>query len=80
MSPSIDEAGQLLRSRGMRSTPQRRALLAAFDGGPSEHLAADDVFARAARELPDLSRGTVYATPRQGGGLIVTVRLPHAPA
>jgi methylated-DNA-[protein]-cysteine S-methyltransferase len=62
MSPSIDEAGQLLRSRGMRSTPQRRAILAAFDGGPSEHLAADDVFARAARELPDLSRGTVYAT------------------
>jgi methylated-DNA-[protein]-cysteine S-methyltransferase len=62
MRPSPDEAGALLRARGMRSTPQRRAILAAFGGGPAEHLSADEVFARAVQAIPDLSRGTVYAT------------------
>jgi methylated-DNA-[protein]-cysteine S-methyltransferase len=57
-----DQAGELLRARGLRSTPQRRAILAAFRGGPIEHLSADEVYARAAESLPDLSRGTVYAT------------------
>jgi O6-methylguanine-DNA--protein-cysteine methyltransferase/Fe2+ or Zn2+ uptake regulation protein len=46
----------------MRSTPQRRAILSVFAGGRTEHLAADEVFARATRLVPDLSRGTVYAT------------------
>ncbi len=62
MTPSVDEASELLRAHAMRSTPQRRAILAAFAGGPAEHLSADEVFARAAQSLPDLSRGTVYAT------------------
>ena len=63
MSPSGNEAaGQLLRSRGLRSTPQRRAILATFHGGASEHLSADEVFVRAAQSLPELSRATVYAT------------------
>ena len=62
MSPRSDKAGELLRARGLRSTPQRRAILAAFHGGPAEHLSADEVYARAAESLPDLSRGTVYAT------------------
>jgi methylated-DNA-[protein]-cysteine S-methyltransferase len=62
MSLQSDKAGELLRARGLRSTPQRRAILGAFRGGPSEHLSADEVYARAAESLPDLSRGTVYAT------------------
>ena len=62
MSPRSDKAGEPLRARGLRSTPQRRAILAAFHGGPAEHLSADEVYARAAESLPDLSRGTVYAT------------------
>lgn len=62
MSSRSDQAGELLRARGLRSTPQRRAILAAFQGGPTEHLSADEVYARAAQSLPDLSRGTVYAT------------------
>src|SRR5580700_11341098 len=62
MSPRSDKAGELLRARGLRSTPQRRAILAAFHGGPTEHLSADEVYARAAQALPELSRGTVYAT------------------
>lgn len=52
----------LLRSHGLRGTPQRRAILAAFQGGRAEHLSADEVHARASRTLPDLGRGTVYAT------------------
>jgi Fe2+ or Zn2+ uptake regulation protein/O6-methylguanine-DNA--protein-cysteine methyltransferase len=46
----------------MRSTPQRRAILSIFHGGRAEHLSADEVYALASRSLPDLSRGTVYAT------------------
>jgi methylated-DNA-[protein]-cysteine S-methyltransferase len=57
-----DQAGELLHARGLRSTPQRRAILGAFRGGATEHLSADEVYARAAESLPDLSRGTVYAT------------------
>jgi methylated-DNA-[protein]-cysteine S-methyltransferase len=62
MSPTPDQAGEQLRARGLRSTPQRRAILGAFAGGTTEHLSADEVYARAAESLPDLSRGTVYAT------------------
>ncbi len=62
MSPSSDEARETLQARGLRITPQRRAILGAFRGGPTEHLSADEVHAYAAQTLPDLSRGTVYAT------------------
>jgi Fur family transcriptional regulator, stress-responsive regulator len=62
MSLTPDDAGELLRARGMRSTPQRRAILSVFHGGRTEHLSADEVYAKASRSLPDLSRGTVYAT------------------
>lgn len=62
MSVSPTDAGELLRARGMRSTPQRRAILSLFRGGRTEHLSADEVYAQVSRALPDLSRGTVYAT------------------
>lgn len=62
MARSSEQAGEVLRARGLRSTPQRRAILAAFNGGAAEHLSAEEVFARAAQSMPDLSRGTVYAT------------------
>jgi Fur family ferric uptake transcriptional regulator len=42
-------------------TPQRRAILAAFADDPVEHLSADEVHARAAATVPEISRGTVYA-------------------
>jgi methylated-DNA-[protein]-cysteine S-methyltransferase len=60
MSRSPSEVGALLRELGLRSTPQRRAILLAF--ATAEHLSADEVHARASRELPGLGRGTVYAT------------------
>jgi methylated-DNA-[protein]-cysteine S-methyltransferase len=62
VSQRSDQAGELLRAHRLRSTPQRRAILEAFHGGPAEHLSADEVYARAAESVPDLSRGTVYAT------------------
>jgi Fe2+ or Zn2+ uptake regulation protein len=59
--PQPHDAGELLRARGMRSTPQRRAILSAFYGGRTDHLSADEVYAQASRALPELGRGTVYA-------------------
>ena len=56
------DAGELLRARGLRVTPQRRAILGAFAHDASEHLSADEIHARAAAVVPELGRGTVYAT------------------
>ena len=47
-----------LRAAGQRVTPQRLVILGAFK--PGEHLAADEVFARVERELPAMTRSTVY--------------------
>src|SRR3954466_6886015 len=62
MESSTSDVGALLRELGLRSTPQRRAILLAFETGATEHLSADEVHARASQELPDLGRGTVYST------------------
>lgn len=51
-----------MREAGLRVTPQRRAVWLAFRDGEDGHLAADEVFARARRRLPELSRATVYNT------------------
>jgi Fe2+ or Zn2+ uptake regulation protein/O6-methylguanine-DNA--protein-cysteine methyltransferase len=56
------DAARALRERGLRVTPQRRAILAAFAGGPGEHLSAEEVHARAVAAVPGIGRGTVYAT------------------
>jgi Fe2+ or Zn2+ uptake regulation protein len=53
---------QRLRAAGLRVTPQRRAVWSAFEGETDGHLTADEVFRRARRELPELSRATVYNT------------------
>ena len=57
-----EDPGELLRARGLRVTPQRRAILGAFANESAEHLSADEVHARAAAVVPELGRGTVYAT------------------
>ena len=59
-SPERDPSA-LLRARGLRVTPQRRAILGAFSGAATEHLSADEVHARASATVPEISRGTVYA-------------------
>jgi Fe2+ or Zn2+ uptake regulation protein/O6-methylguanine-DNA--protein-cysteine methyltransferase len=56
------DAARALRDHGLRVTPQRRAILAAFAGGEDEHLSAEEVHARASAAVPGISRGTVYAT------------------
>jgi Fur family transcriptional regulator, stress-responsive regulator len=56
------DPGELLRARGLRVTPQRRAILGAFSHEAAEHLSADEIHARAAAVVPELGRGTVYAT------------------
>ena len=60
--PDGPDAAELLRARGLRVTPQRRAILGAFSHDASEHLSADEIHARAAAVVPELGRGTVYAT------------------
>lgn len=49
-----------LNKAGLRVTPQRRAVWSAFGDEENGHLTADEVFARARRGLPELSRATVY--------------------
>lgn len=48
-----------LRGRGWRMTAQRRVVAEVLDG-EHVHLTADEVLARAAARLPEISRATVY--------------------
>ncbi|MFB7355329.1 Fur family transcriptional regulator [Streptomyces gardneri] len=48
-----------LRARGWRITPQRRVVAEVLDGD-HVHLTADEVQARAAQRLPEISRAAVY--------------------
>ncbi|MFD8981075.1 Fur family transcriptional regulator [Streptomyces sp. NPDC059564] len=48
-----------LRGRGWRMTSQRRVVAEVLDGD-HVHLTADEVHARAAELLPEISRATVY--------------------
>ncbi|SFD47651.1 Fur family transcriptional regulator [Streptomyces aidingensis] len=50
-----------LRGRGWRMTSQRRVVAEVLDGD-HVHLTADEVHARAAQRLPEISRATVYNT------------------
>ena len=50
-----------LRGRGWRLTSQRRVVAEVLDGD-HVHLTADEVHARAAQRLPEISRATVYNT------------------
>lgn len=67
MNSTKDESGQpgevtaLLRERGNRVTPQRRAILRIIQeqGG---HLSADEIHYLARKEVPRLSLSTVYRT------------------
>jgi Fe2+ or Zn2+ uptake regulation protein len=51
----------LLRTRGVQPTPQRLAV-ARFVLGADSHPTADQVWAKARRECPTVSRATVYNT------------------
>jgi Fur family iron response transcriptional regulator len=51
----------VLRTRGVQPTPQRLAV-ARFVLGTDSHPTADEVWEKARRECPTLSRATVYNT------------------
>lgn len=57
-----DDVAGLLRRHQLRVTPQRRAILHAFRGTADEHLSAEEVLSRASQAVPEIGRGTVYAT------------------
>ena len=59
---SEHDIAELLRRHNLRVTPQRRAILQAFRGAADEHLSADEVISRASVAVPEIGRGTVYAT------------------
>jgi Fe2+ or Zn2+ uptake regulation protein/O6-methylguanine-DNA--protein-cysteine methyltransferase len=59
---SVNDIADLLRQHNLRVTPQRRAILQAFRGAVDEHLSADEVISRASVAVPEIGRGTVYAT------------------
>jgi Fe2+ or Zn2+ uptake regulation protein/O6-methylguanine-DNA--protein-cysteine methyltransferase len=59
---SANDIADLLRQHNLRVTPQRRAILQAFRGAVDEHLSADEVISRASVAVPEIGRGTVYAT------------------
>lgn len=56
------DPAERLRAHRLRATPQRRAILDAFRGGESEHLAAEEIHARASAKVEGIGRGTVYST------------------
>ena len=62
MTRGNGQVEEKMREAGLRVTPQRRAVWLAFGEEDDGHLAADEVFARARRGLPELSRATVYNT------------------
>jgi Fe2+ or Zn2+ uptake regulation protein/O6-methylguanine-DNA--protein-cysteine methyltransferase len=57
-----EDVADVLRRHQLRVTPQRRAILHAFRGTSDEHLSAEEVLSRASQAVPELGRGTVYAT------------------
>jgi methylated-DNA-[protein]-cysteine S-methyltransferase len=79
MPHSEETTRQTLRSHGLRNTPQRHAILNAFEQDTGEHLSAEEIHSRAATSLPSLSRGTVYAALNELTelGLLSAVGLPE---
>jgi methylated-DNA-[protein]-cysteine S-methyltransferase len=79
MPHSEEMIRQTLRSHGLRATPQRHAILNAFEQDTGEHLSAEEIHGRAASSLPGLSRGTVYAALNELTelGLLSAVGLPE---
>jgi Fe2+ or Zn2+ uptake regulation protein len=55
-----EPVASVLRKRGLRVTPQRLAVWAAFEDGEAGHLSADEVLRRARHIVPEVSRATVY--------------------
>jgi Fe2+ or Zn2+ uptake regulation protein/O6-methylguanine-DNA--protein-cysteine methyltransferase len=79
LHPTDESIRDTLKEHGLRTTPQRQAILRAFDVRRSEHLSAEEIHARASLSLTSLSRATVYATLAELTelGLLSAVGLPE---
>jgi Fur family transcriptional regulator, stress-responsive regulator len=66
-----------LRIRGWRLTAQRRVIAESMTGA-HVHLTADEVFERARRALPEVSRATVYNTLNELVGMGELHEITHA--
>lgn len=77
MSAPATDWDSRLRAAGLRSTSQRRAVLAALD--ELGHATVDELTAHVQRELPDLSLSTVYRTVEvlDEVGLVTHAHLHH---
>lgn len=60
MGADTERVTQLLRSRGLRVTAQRRAVLSALLAEPSLHLTAAGLLERVRGDMPEMSKATVY--------------------
>jgi Fe2+ or Zn2+ uptake regulation protein len=67
MSPD-ESACSRLRERGLRVTPQRRAIVHALQGS-DPHLTAEQILTRVRTVMPDISSATIYATLRELAGI-----------
>jgi len=61
MKNRLNELKDKIRSRGMRATPQRMAILEALIK-TEEHPDAESIFAKIKKNFPATSRATVYST------------------
>jgi Fur family transcriptional regulator, stress-responsive regulator len=60
----VSELLERLRRGGRRLTAQRRIIAEVLDG-PHLHLTAEEILARARRQLPEISLATVYSTLKE---------------
>lgn len=58
---SVESLVQLFRQKGLRITPQRRAIFELLVSGVS-HPTAEEIYQRVRQRMPDISRMTVYHT------------------
>jgi Fe2+ or Zn2+ uptake regulation protein/O6-methylguanine-DNA--protein-cysteine methyltransferase len=79
MRPADESIRDTLKAHGLRTTPQRQAILEAFEQDTGEHLSAEEIHSRASRTLTTLSRATVYATLAEltDLGLLSAVGIPE---
>lgn len=78
--PSAEDFAAALRERGLRPTPQRRAVWSVFAGGHGGHLSADEVLTQARHTLPEIARGTVYNALGElvNAGMLGTIHVGNA--
>lgn len=58
---SIESLIELFRQKGLRITPQRRAIFESLTGDLS-HPTAEEIYQRVRQRIPEISRMTVYNT------------------